>query len=37
VYRIIVTTPTSYYAKVRVGFGVSTCQVLSNFFARRVA
>jgi hypothetical protein len=37
VYRIIVTTPTAYYAKVRVGFGVSTCEVLSNFFARRVA
>ena len=37
VYRIIVTTPTAYYAKVRVGFSVSTCQVSSNFFARRFA
>jgi hypothetical protein len=33
--RIDVSTPTMYYAKIRAGFAVSTCQGKASIFARR--
>lgn len=35
-FRIVVSTPTTYYAKIRANFGVSTCTGSANIFARRV-
>lgn len=36
-YRVVVTTTTTYYPKIRVQFGTSTCSGYANLFARRVA
>lgn len=36
VWRVNVTTTTTYYPKVYVSFGTSTCQANVNIFARRV-
>ncbi len=35
VYRVVVTTPTTYYPKIRADFGTSTCQGIANIFVRR--
>jgi hypothetical protein len=36
IWRVNVTTTTTYYPKVYVSFGTSTCQANVNIFARRV-
>jgi len=35
-YRVVVTTATTYWPKIRAQFGVSTCSGQASIFARRV-